>query len=57
MVKLKALVATALLTLPMLTLSASQVAPPSPNIVRLEPASLTNCCWVYYMHRWVCFPC
>lgn len=56
MTKLRTLLATALLTLPVLALSAAQ-----PDSValgkRFEPVSLTGCCLVYLNHHWVCLPC
>jgi hypothetical protein len=58
MTKLRVLLATALLTLPALTLSASQAASSSAGSgASLEATSVANCCWVFYMGKWVCFPC
>jgi hypothetical protein len=58
MPKLRTLLATALLTLPVLTLSASQIAVEAPGSgTRLESTSLTGCCWVFYLGMWRCYTC
>ena len=58
MAKLRTLLVTALLTLPVLTFSSAQSATNggAPG-TRLETQSATGCCYIYFMGRWVCVPC
>jgi hypothetical protein len=58
MTKLRVLLATALLTLPALTLSAAQAGggDAGPG-TRLETTSLTGCCWVCINGWWYCVAC
>jgi hypothetical protein len=56
MSKLKNLFAVALLTLPVLSLSAADLGAPA-NVTQVRPASVAGCCYVYYMGHWYCFPC
>jgi hypothetical protein len=58
MTKLRTLLAAALLTLPVLALSASEVT--ADNVAsgtRLEGTSLTGCCMIYLNGKWMCIPC
>ncbi len=57
MTKLRTLLVTALLTLPVLTLSSAQAATNGGGSgTRLETQSTTGCCVVYFMGRWICVP-
>lgn len=55
---LKALLAAALITAPVLTLDAAQV-PAKPGTVESEMTgnAAQGCCYVYIMGRWWCVPC
>lgn len=55
--KFKTLLATALLTLPVLMLTATQAADSAERGTRVEPTSLTVCCYVYFNGKWMCIPC
>jgi hypothetical protein len=56
MSKLKNLFAVALLTLPILSLSAADLGA-RVDVTQVRPASVAGCCYVYYMGHWYCFPC
>jgi hypothetical protein len=57
MAKLRTLLAAALLTVPVLTLSAAMPTGDAQTGPRIEPTAATGCCWAYVMGRWICFPC
>ena len=59
MKKLRTLFAAALLTLPILSISASQVpVGPLSGGATLQPtAPVASCCWVVFLGRWMCIPC
>ena len=58
MTQLRTLLAAALLTLPVMTLSATQVTANAGTGPRLETStSLTGCCLVLAGGRWYCIPC
>jgi len=57
MTKLKTLLVAALLTVPVLTLSAAVPAEHYGSGPRLETTAATGCCWVLYFGRWFCIPC
>jgi hypothetical protein len=58
MARLRTLLATALLTLPVTTLSATQLTANAGTGPRLETStSLTGCCMVLAGGRWWCIPC
>jgi hypothetical protein len=57
--KLKALLAAALITVPVLALDAAQApAPSDPSQAQMSGTrTLRDCCYVYFMGRWYCIPC
>ena len=57
MKKLRNVLAAALLTIPVLALNASTLADYTDEVVVRPTPSVTACCWVYFMGRWMCIPC
>lgn len=56
MIRLRTLIAAALLTIPMLTLSAASPADHSAALMRKDPspAPQAGCCY-WFAGRWLCF--
>jgi hypothetical protein len=58
MAKLRTLLAAALLTVPVLTMSMNVAADDAQTGPRIEATTAaTGCCWAYFMGRWICMPC
>ena len=59
MKKLRTLFAAALLTLPILSIGASQIpVGQASGGATLQPtAPLTSCCWILFLGRWMCVYC
>ncbi len=56
--KLRSLLAAALLTLPVVTLSATQLSGGKSDVVAVQSStSLQGCCYLYWEGRWWCLPC
>jgi hypothetical protein len=56
MKKLRNVLAAALLTIPLASLSASTVADASTG-PEMRPTRTQTCCMVYFMGRYYCVPC
>jgi hypothetical protein len=57
MQKFRTLLATALLTLPVVTLASTQTEGANPGVRVEASTSLTSCCMYLVAGRWFCFPC